>query len=321
MKLFKPALGLKNQHFQTLYSTFFKKPLSLNLTVEKFELEDGDFVECYWYNMPQNDNSTPIVILFHGLAGSYKSPYIQTTMKKLSQNGFSSVVMHFRGCSGKPNRLPRSYHSGETSDAKAFLLHLKQRFPHAKLFGVGYSIGGNVLLKLLGEMKGNSPFTKTVSISAPLQLEICATSMDKGFAKLYQYSLLKSLNSALEEKYNKHNMKSLIGIDKAEVKNLKTFWEFDDIYTAPIHGFKDAKDYYRQCSSKQFLKYITTPTLIVHAKDDPFMTTEVLPTQNELSSNITLEISPHGGHVGFISGTIFTPYYWLEEKIVNFFNI
>ena len=320
MKSFKSGLGLKNKHLQTLYSSFFKKSPNLNFSIEKFELDDGDFVDCYWYKTKNSDENTPIVILFHGLAGSYKSPYIQGTMQKLSQNGFNSVLMHFRGCSGEPNRLARSYHSGETGDAKAFLLHLKQKFPHAMLFGVGYSIGGNMLLKLLGEMKEDSPFTKAISISAPLQLDICANRMNRGFSKLYQYILLKSLNKSLKQKYDRHDMKSIINMDKKDVKNLKTFWEFDDVYTAPIHGFKTAQNYYKKCSSKQFLKDIATPTLIIHAKDDPFMTPEILPTPNELSQNVKLEIYPHGGHVGFIGGTVFTPEYWLEDRIVRYFK-
>ena len=321
MKSFKSAFGLKNRHFQTLYSSFFRKSPNLKFTREKFELDDGDFVDCYWYKTQKSDETTPIVILFHGLAGSYKSPYIQGTMQKLSQNGFNSVLMHFRGCAGEQNRLPRSYHSGETGDAKAFLSHLKQKFPHAKLSAIGYSIGGNMLLKLLGELKNNSPLTKAISVSAPLQLDVCANQMNRGFSKIYQYVLLKSLNKSLEVKYEKHDMKSLIGIEKKDVKNLKTFWEFDDIYTAPIHGFQTAQNYYKRCSSKQFLKYITTPTLIIHAEDDPFMTTEILPKKEELSPSVNLELYPDGGHVGFIAGTILKPNYWLEEKIVNYFNI
>jgi len=321
MNSFKPAWGLKNQHFQTLYSTFFKKIPPLNITIEKFELDDGDFVECYWHKLKKSEETTPIVVLFHGLAGSYNSPYIQGVMQKLYQHGFNSVLMHFRGCSGKPNRLARSYHSGETNDAKAYLSHLKEEFPHAKLFGVGYSIGANMLLKLLGEMKENSPLEKAIAISAPMQLDVCANKIDTGFSKFYQAYLLKSLNKTLEDKYDQHDMKSLIGIEKKDVKNLKTFWEFDDVYTAPINGFKTAQNYYKQCSSKQFLKDIKTPTLIIHAKDDPFMTTEVLPNKNEISPSIELEVSSHGGHVGFIGGSIFNPNYWLEEKIVDFFNI
>ena len=147
---FKPAFGLKNKHLQTLYSSFFKKDLKLNFEIETFELDDGDFVDCYWYNKIKGKD---IVVLFHGLAGSYKSPYIQGTMKALSENGFASVLMHFRGCSGRENKLPRAYHSGDTADALAYLKSIKQKYPNSKIFALGYSLGGNMLLKLLGELK------------------------------------------------------------------------------------------------------------------------------------------------------------------------
>ena len=316
---FKPAFGLANRHFQTLYSSFFRKSLDLDFEIEKFELLDGDFVDCYWYEKPDSGSSKPIVILFHGLAGSYKSPYIQGTMKKLSQNGFASVLMHFRGCSEEENRLPRAYHSGDSGDSSAWIQSVKDRFPSSKLFAIGYSLGGNMLLKLTGEYGDKSPLTAVVSVSAPLQLDICADSINSGFSKIYQKHLVGNLNTQLEEKYNKHNIESLIGLKKEEVKKIKTFWEFDDIYTAKIHGFDSAQDYYTKSSSKQFLVKIKTPTLIIHSTDDPFMTPKILPTTDELSDFVKLELSSNGGHVGFIGGTIFKPSFWLEDRISNYF--
>lgn len=319
-KKFQPSFGLKNRHVQTLYSSLFRKFPNINLEVEKFNLEDGDFLECYWYNKPNNNADTPIAILFHGLAGSYKSPYIQGTMSELAKNGFASVIMHFRGCSGVQNRLPRSYHSGETGDALAWVKHINANFPNSKIFTVGYSLGGNMMLKLLGELGNKSLITAAVSVSAPMQLDICANKMNEGFSKFYQHILLKDLNAALAKKYANLDMNSHLNLKKSEIKNLKTFWEFDGAYTAPIHGFDSAKDYYTRCSAKQFLKDIKTPTLIIHSSDDPFMTTEVLPKEDEMSDYITLEISKYGGHVGFISGTLFKPDYWLEKKIINYFT-
>ena len=241
-------------------------------------------------------------------------------MNKLAENGFASVLMHFRGCSGVQNELPRSYHSGESSDALEWLNHVISNFPDSKIFTIGYSLGGNMMLKLLGELGNKSPIVAAVSVSAPMQLDICANKMDKGFSKFYQHILLKDLNTALEKKYNKFDMSTHIDLKKAEIKNLKTFWEFDGAYTAPVHGFDSAQDYYTKCSSKQFLKDIKTPTLIVHSSDDPFMTTEILPNENEISKYITLEVSQHGGHVGFIEGTFFKPEFWLEKRIVNYFT-
>jgi len=320
MKKFKPAFGLKNRHFQTLYSSLFRKFSLLEIEVENFSLEDGDFLECHWHNRPEANSSTPIIIIFHGLAGSYKSPYIQGLMREATKNGFATVLMHFRGCSGKENLKPRSYHSGDSGDALAWLNVVKAKFHNSKIFGVGYSIGGNMLLKLLGELGKKSPLNAAVSISAPLQLDICADAMNRGFSKFYQHILLKSLNHSLEQKFEKHDMQQWIDIAKSDVAKIKTFWEFDGAYTAPIHGFASAQDYYTRCSSKQFLKDIETPTLIIHSNDDPFMTIEVLPSKEELSSKITFELSTHGGHVGFISGTFLKPEYWLEKRIIHFLN-
>ncbi len=319
-KKFIPAFGMKNRHIQTLYSSFFRKISQPEVEIEEFILEDGDFLEVFWHKTAIQDSNTPIVILFHGLAGSYKSPYIQGIMTKLAEAGFNSVLMHFRSCSGKMNNLPRSYHSGETGDALFFIKSLKERFPHAKISAVGYSLGGNMLLKLLGEMGKNSLLDSAISVSAPLQLDICADVMNKGFSLVYQSHLIKNLNNSLEKKYSKHDMKSLIGIDKNEIKNLKSFRDFDGAYTAPIHGFTSAQDYYTKCSSKQFLKYIDTPTLIIHSSDDPFMNKDILPTEKEISSKTTLELYNYGGHVGFISGTILKPKYWLENRIIKFLN-
>jgi len=317
---FKPAFGLQNRHIQTLYPSFFRKSLDIKMEIERFELEDGDFLDCYWHEKPKQGSNKAIVILFHGLTGSYKSPYIQGTMQRLAQNGFASVLMHFRGCSGVANRLPRSYHSGETADAHTFLQSVHTDFPNSKIFTVGYSLGGNVLLKLLGELGENSLISAAISVSAPMQLDICATHMNKGFSKFYQHILLKELNATLKKKYDTLDMYSHLNLQKKDIKNLKTFWEFDDAYTAPIHGFISAKDYYTRCSSKQYLKEIKTPTLIINSLDDPFMTSEVLPNSQELSEYITFEISKSGGHVGFVGGSFFKPEYWLEKRVIDYFT-
>ncbi len=320
MKPFKPSFGLKNRHLQTLYSSLFRKIPMHKFDVERFELSDGDFIECHWYNKQDENHNKPIVILFHGLTGSYKSPYIQGTMEKLNKNGFESVVVHFRSCSGVMNREAKSYHSGKTDDAMEFIDSLKTRYKESKLFCIGYSLGGNMLLKLLGELAGASPISAAISVSAPMKLDICANKMDIGSSKFYQRLLVKSLNESLEKKYEMHDMKSLIDLDKKDVKKLSSFWEFDDAYTAPIHGFNSAQDYYTKSSSKQFLKHIKTNTLVIHSLDDPFMTPEILPKKNEISNHIELEIYPNGGHVGFIEGTLFKPKYWLEERVVNYFK-
>ena len=290
----------------------------IDFEIETFHLSDGDFLECYWSKIQNHTPNTPVVILFHGLAGSYNSPYIQGAIKALNSSNFNVVIMHYRGTSGIDNNLPRSYHSGDSADAFAYISSLKNRYVKAKLFAVGYSLGANMLLKLLGEKGNSSHLEKAVAISAPMQLDICANTMKQGFSKFYQKLLLKDLNKNLDEKYDKYDMQSLIGLKREDIKNLKTFWDFDAAYTAPIHGFASAQDYYTKSSARQFLKDIKIPTLIIHALDDPFMTPEVLPKKSEVPKNVSLEISQNGGHVGFISGSFFKPEYWLEKRVVEY---
>ena len=309
---------LKNKHIQTVYASFFRKFPSHKFFIENFTLSDGDFLEPYWYKKPSSKK--PIVILFHGLSGSYKSPYIHGLMRELDKQGYNSVVMHFRTSSGKMNLKPIAYHSGKTDDAKEFIQSIKRRFSNSKLFGVGFSLGGNMLLKLLGELKGNSPFSACVSVSAPMQLDIGANKINSGFSKFYQKHLLKNLNQLLEQKYETHDMHSIINFKKENVRKISSFWEFDEIYTAKVHGFKSAQDYYTKSSSKQYLKYIKTNTLIVYALDDPFMTPSILPTKDEISKFIKLEVHKKGGHVGFIDGSLFKPRYYLETCILKYFK-
>jgi predicted alpha/beta-fold hydrolase len=177
-----------------------------------------------------------------------------------------------------------------------------------------------MLLKLLGEEKSDVPLEAAIAVSAPMLLDVCAHKMNQGFSKFYQHILLKDLHLMLDQKYDKHDMQKLIALKREDIKKLKDFWLFDEAYTAKINGFASAQDYYTKSSSKQYLKYIEIPTLIIHAKDDPFMTPAVIPTKEEISKSISLEVLDHGGHVGFISGTLFRPKYWLESRVVAFFK-
>jgi hypothetical protein len=320
MKQFSTSFLLKNKHIQTLYSSFFRKTINLKIEIETFILSDGDFIDCYWYNKPLLTDTIPIIILFHGLEGSFKSPYIQGLMKEANKEGFSSVVMHFRGCSYRENNLAKAYHSGATDDAHEWIKHISIKHPHSKLFCAGYSMGGNMLLKLLSEQNNHQYITASTATSVPFLLNVSSKTMEKGFSKIYQHHLLKSLKKNLNKKFIKHDMSLYITLKQKEISNINTFWDLDDKYTAPIHGFKSAQDYYDKCSSRQFLKNIETPTLLIQAKDDPFMTPEVIPTKDELSEYVTLELSENGGHVGFIGGSFFKPEYWLEKRIVEYFK-
>jgi len=315
---FQPSPILKNRHIQTLYASFFRKDLPLEYSIQEFTLSDGDFIDIYYNKalLPQDANA--IAVLFHGLAGSYKSPYMQGLSYELQQCGIAPVIMHYRSTSGRDNHYPKTYHSGQTDDPLEFLTALKEKYPSKALFCVGFSLGANMLLKLLGELEDKSFIDAAVAVSSPMQLDVCADVMNSGFSRIYQEHLLKDLRKALEQKYEKHDMEKLLGLKKEDVKKLKSFWEFDEVYTAKINGFQSAKDYYQRCSAKQFLKKVQTPTLIVHAIDDPFMSQEVIPKADEISSSIELEVLPHGGHVGFIDGKFTAAEYWLDTRISHY---
>jgi len=319
MKNFKAATGLKNRHLQTLYPTLFRQCPTIDFTVQQFELADGDFVDCHWYKKPAMDSKQPIVILFHGLAGSFKSAYIKGMMQHLHSKGYSSVLMHFRGCSERLNRTARAYHSGDTADAKAWITHLKESFPASPLFAIGYSLGGNVLLKLLAEYSHSSPLSAAVSVSAPVQLASCSATMQHGFAKVYQQYLLRPLKRSLLKKYLCHDYMTLIGLSVQSVKKINSIEQFDNLYTAKIHGFTDAKEYYKVSSAGQYLPEIQCQTLIVQALDDPFMGANIQEEFRGLPANISIDTPRNGGHLGFVSGSLFRPKYWLEQRISDYF--
>lgn len=324
MSSFKPAFGLRNRHLQTLFPTLFRSKTFNDFEIEAFYLEDRDFVDCYWVNKPSiketDEQSPPIVIIFHGLTGSYRSSYIQGIMQHLSTSGYACVLMHFRGCSGRANNTARAYHSGDTEDAKSWISHVKQTFPNSNLFAIGFSLGANMLLKMLAEYAHQSPFTAAVAISAPMKLAVSATTLNRGFARIYQQYLLSALKKSLLLKYPHFDFPSLINLTLEKIKAIRTLEEFDELYTSKIHGFKSAQHYYQVASADQYLREIKTNTLIINAKDDPFMHQTILPERESLPKNITVEFTNNGGHLGFVSGSIFKPVYWLDNRITAFLN-
>ena len=314
---FKPAFGLSNGHIQTLLPTLLRIKARPQYHQQTLELDDGDFLDLNWTELP-TDNK-PIIIIFHGLQGSINSPYAGI-MLALKQCGWSAVLMHFRGCSGRPNRLPRSYHSGETGDAKIFLRWLQDTYPNSNLAAIGYSLGGNMLLKLQAELGEDTPLKAAVSVCAPLMLDNCANRLNRGVSRVYQTLLIRSLKKNITSKAKRFDLKKLINLDQQNIRQLNSFWKFDDKVTAPLHGFKNAEDYYSKCSARQYLKAIKSPTLIIQTLDDPFMSADVIPDETELSTHTQLEISRYGGHVGFIHGRLFKPEFWLEKRIPAFLS-
>lgn len=308
---FKPAWWLPGPHLQTLVPALFRRRPKLNFRPERMELADGDFLDLCWVG----SGNGPIVLVLHGLNGSINSRYINGILRAISKRGWRGVLMHFRNCSGEPNRLPRSYHSGETQDLSAVLSELHRRQPNSPIFVIGYSLGGNVLLKALGEDTTHMPIKAAVAISIPFELAKTADHMSKGFARIYQWRLVRELKKAHRAKFKKIKEP----IEFGNIGKLRTFWEFDNRITAPLHGFKSADDYYEQSSSRQYLAKIKVPTLIVHARNDPFTNPNSLPEPREVSKHVHLEITEGGGHVGFVAGKFpWRPVYWLENKVLNY---
>lgn len=313
---FRPAWWLPGAHLQTLWANLLRRVARPALQRERLELADGDFLDLDWADEDTDDTTTPLILVLHGLEGSADSRYVRGLMHSLRSQGLRAVVMHFRGCSGIPNRLARSYHSGETGDLDSVIRHLRVRHPDAPLAAVGYSLGGNVLLKYLGERGHTTDLCCAVAVSVPMLLERAAWRMARGASRLYQWHLLTQLRRSLREKFTRRTLVPPMALK--ELRKLRTFYQFDDAITAPLHGFFGADDYYARASSRPYLKNIAIPTLVIHAQDDPFMTPDVLPPREALPSSVTLEVSRHGGHVGFVSGPPWTPRYWLEQRIPTY---
>jgi predicted alpha/beta-fold hydrolase len=309
---FKPAWWLPGGHLQTLWPALCRRQIkNILLRRERFELPDGDFVDLDWVG----SGNGPIVLILHGLEGSIDSSYAKGMLQAIQQRGWRGVFMHFRGCSEELNRCPRGYHSGDTQDVAAVMAAIQQREPGVQLAAVGFSLGGNVLLKWLGELATPHFLRAAVAISVPFELKKTVERVQQGFSRVYEMHFLRSLRNKFQTKF----ALQASSIKLPHFNKLKSLYEFDDQVTAPLHGFCNAEDYYTQSSSRQYLSRIKIPTLLLQSKDDPFMTPDILPKQSELSSAVTLELTEKGGHVGFVTGDApWRAQYWLEQRVPEF---
>lgn len=281
---------------------------------ERWDTPDGDFVDLDFVDF-EGLREDCLVLLLHGLEGSARSGYAYQIYEELSRQGFQTVGLNFRSCSGELNRGLRLYHSGETEDPRWVLGRLKERFPQKRLAAVGISLGGNVLLKFLGESGENSGLDVAVAWSVPFELSEGADFMETGFAQTYVTRLLRSLKKKVRTR--SEELRPLVDFERT--LRARTFREFDDAATAPLHGFEGAADYYARSSSAAFLGAITTPTLVVHSADDPFLPVEAIP-ETALKANpmLTPLITEQGGHVGFITGANpLKPVFWAENVIAD----
>lgn len=284
---------------------------------ERWETPDGDFVDLRRLDGPAG---APRLVIFHGLEGTHRSHYVQGCFAEARRRGWRADLMHFRGCGPELNRLRRFYHSGETADADWFVRRLVAEDPGAPLLLAGFSLGGNVLLKWLGERGPDVPpeVRGAVAVSVPYDLARGARHLARGFSRLYEKSFLRSL-------LRKASAKLLVYPDLVPTDRLartRSIIEFDDLLTAPLHGFASAEDYYARSSALRFVRGIRTPTLLLSAVDDPFLPAAVLDeVRAEVDGNpaVTVEFVPRGGHVGFVGGrNPLRPFYYGEWRTADF---
>ena len=343
---------LPNGHLQTVFAATLASTPKVNYNRERWELPDGDFVDVDWVeatinhtgfesaqslnnaiteNVAQQNIShqstvaqhvafenMPIVVLFHGLEGSSQSAYALNLMAAVKAKGWRGVVVHFRGCSGEPNRLPRAYYAGDTAEMQLYLSRLREKAPSAPIYAAGFSLGGNALLKWLGETNhaAKTIITKAVAVSAPMDLAASATALDTGLNRiLYTPNFVNSLRPKALGLLSRFPQLQVKGLVADNIKAAKTIHDIDNAVTAVLYGASNADDYYAKNAAKPWLESIALPTLILNAKNDPFIPAQSLPTNHEVSSLVTLEYPESGGHVGFSGRGN-----WLAEHIITFFD-
>ena len=310
---YRPPHLFRHGHFSTIYAGIFRTINGLEQTRERLPMEDGDFLDLDWTN--SREPCSRVVLLFHGLEGSAQRHYIMGSAKLLSENGFDACAINFRSCSGTPNLVYRSYHSGATEDLKAVLEHIQQKDCYKEIFLMGYSLGGNLVMKFLGEGNAVPKEVKGgMGVSVPCDLKDTCEQLLAPKNVLYAKRFKKHLLEKLREK--QHRFPERISVQ--EIQRIKTLKDFDDVYTAPAHGFKDALDYYEQCSCNQFLSNINIPSLIVSAQNDSFLGEACYPmTIAENAQQLHLEVPKYGGHVGFWGEDEFS---YVEQRALSFFT-
>lgn len=310
---------LRNRHVMTIVASLARRSVDLGLVRERWELPDGDFLDID--RMQSRDAHAPLVVVCHGLEGSSQSTYVLGVIARAKARGFGAVALNFRGCSGEPNRTARLYHSGETTDLAFVVERLVMEQPERRLFLVGFSLGGNVVTKYLGE-RGTlaTPHVLAASvISVPFDLSACCDALDGPgrLAKVYRARFLRTLVPKALAK-----ARAFPGtIDERRIESARLLREFDDAATAPLHGFDGAADHYARSSSGPFIPKIRVPLLIVSAEDDPFVPGETLPTDlMKENPHVTPLVSRQGGHVGFLAGAPWSPVRWAEDRAVEFLS-
>ena len=310
---YNPKYFFRSKHLNTMYRTLFHN-FTISYKRERLELNDNDFIDLDFATVTSNK----IAIVLHGLEGSSNSNYVKSLTQVLNENQWDVVAVNFRGCSGESNRLLSSYHSGKTDDLLSVINFLEEQYSYESYSLIGFSLGGNVTLKYLGEDQDRSSkkIKSAVTISVPCDLKGSSESIAQFWNKVYMQRFLISLKKKSHKKLKQFPDSFL---KKENIEKVKNFLDFDNMYTAPAHGFKDAFDYWEKSSSKQFIGNIKVPTLLITASDDPFLSDSCIPIEEAKNNkNFVLEITRHGGHVGFNSNLSPSNGWWLENRIVQF---
>jgi len=304
-----PPFFLFNPHLETIFPALLRRVTLTAYTRERIATPDDDFLDLDWLQ----HGSDEVVVISHGLEGNSKRPYIKGMAKALSDNGFDVCAWNFRGCSEEMNRQLRFYHSGATDDLATVVNHIANMSRYKSIHLVGFSLGGNVTLKYLGEQGDNSPISRAVAFSVPMDLQSSCEKISRPANRIYSNRFLKSLKNKILIK-----ARQLKEIDTSNLDAIRTLTQFDDRYTAPLHGFASAIDYYQQCSSLRFVERIRVPTLVINTLNDPFLSPECFPAALlKAHPFVNLQILSRGGHVGF---TQFSKngLYWSEQRTLDF---
>jgi len=309
---------LPGGHAQTIYPLLIK-PQPLAYRRERWDTPDGDFIDLDWNDSAREPDRapTPLVVLFHGLEGSSNSHYALSLMGALKAIGWGGVVVHFRGCSGEANRLPRAYHSGDSAEVDWILRRLKREQTDRPLYAMGVSLGGNVLLKWLGECgsSANTLLDAAAAVSAPLDLSVCGYALGRGLNRIYTQYFLQTLKPGAAARLKRFPEL----FDGSRLGRVNSVYEFDDLVTGPLHGFAGADDYWQRSSCKPWLSEIRVPTLVLNARNDPFLPAQALPTPDQVTASVRLEFPQQGGHVGFVSGSFPGKLDWMPQRVLRFF--
>ena len=310
--VYRPSRWLPGPHAQTIWASRFRSTPSPDTKREQVELDDDDFLNLYWLTQ----GNGPIVIIVHGLEGDSSSNNVKAMFDVVRKNGWNGVLLLNRNCGGFSNRLQRTYHAGETGDLDFVVNLVKKRFPDVPLMLYGYSLGGNTMLKWLGEKGDHAGISAAAAVSIPFDLASSTAILDKGFSKIYQKHFVDLMREAAKRKFRDLSP----FFNPGDLNKIKTLREFDEKVTAPLHGFVNSDKYYSESSCKQFLKNICVPTLIMNSLDDPFLERNTFPGPKEVSDMVELEFLQNGGHAAFITGSIWKYFSWIETRIPEFFK-